>query len=78
MANNPDTNVVHRGGLTGLQFVQQSAVDLLKDQSLVLDKIKLTQALIKFDEACILRNLSAGGSADLLALTIFFLSLRGN
>lgn len=78
MANNPDTNVVHRGGLEGLQFVQQSAVDLLKNQSLVLDKGRLTQALSEFDSACIERNLSPGGSADLLALSIFFLLFRGN
>lgn len=78
MAGNPDTNVVHRGGLEGLQFVQQSAVDLLKDQPLVLDKARLTQALLKFDSDCIDRNLSAGGSADLLALSIFFLFFRGN
>lgn len=78
MAKNPDTNVVHRGGLDGLQFVQQSAVDLLKNQQLILDKARLTQALMKFDAACIERNLSSGGSADLLALAIFFLYLRGN
>ncbi|OOF80396.1 triphosphoribosyl-dephospho-CoA synthase CitG [Rodentibacter caecimuris] len=78
MAKNPDTNVVHRGGLEALQFVQQSAVDLLQNQSLALDKTKLTQALLKFDSACIVRNLSPGGSADLLALLIFFLFFRGN
>ncbi|OOF57960.1 2-(5'-triphosphoribosyl)-3'-dephospho CoA synthase [Rodentibacter genomosp. 2] len=78
MAKNPDTNVVHRGGLDALQFVQQSAIDLLQNQSLVLDKAKLTQALLKFDSACIVRNLSPGGSADLLALSIFFLFFRGN
>ena len=33
---------------------------------------------MKFDIACIELNLSSGGSADLLALTIFFLSFRGN
>ncbi|MBF0751611.1 MULTISPECIES: triphosphoribosyl-dephospho-CoA synthase CitG [unclassified Pasteurella] len=73
MAENPDTNVVHRGGLEALQFVQQSAIDLLENQSLVLDKTKLAQALLKFDSACIAKNLSPGGSADLLALSIFFL-----
>ncbi|OOF59781.1 triphosphoribosyl-dephospho-CoA synthase CitG [Rodentibacter myodis] len=78
MAKNPDTNVVHRGGLEGLQFVQQSAIDLLENQSLVLDKAGLTQALLKFDSDCIEKNLSAGGSADLLALSIFFLLFRGD
>ncbi|XOC66649.1 triphosphoribosyl-dephospho-CoA synthase CitG [Haemophilus influenzae] len=78
MAINSDTNVVHRGGLAGLHFIQQTAQDLLTDQHLVTDKTALTQALMKFDTACIERNLSSGGSADLLALTIFFLSFRGN
>ncbi|WP_109077277.1 triphosphoribosyl-dephospho-CoA synthase CitG [Aggregatibacter kilianii] len=78
MATNADTNVVHRGGMEGLHFVQQTANDLLADQTLVSDKAKLTQALVKFDAACIARNLSAGGSADLLALMIFFQTLRGN
>ncbi|BFU59301.1 MULTISPECIES: triphosphoribosyl-dephospho-CoA synthase CitG [Rodentibacter] len=78
MAKNPDTNVVNRGGLEGLRFVQQSAVDLLKNQQLIFNKAKLTQALLKFDSDCIAKNLSAGGSADLLALMIFFLSFRGN
>ena len=78
MATNPDTNVVHRGGLDGLHFIRQTAQDLLADQHTVSDKAILTRALMKFDAACIERNLSSGGSADLLALAIFFLSLRGN
>ena len=78
MATNPDTNVVHRGGLDGLHFIRQTAQDLLADQHAVSDKAILTRALMKFDTACIERNLSSGGSADLLALAIFFLSLRGN
>lgn len=42
----------------------------------MIDKTALTQALMKFDTACIERNLSSGGSADLLALTIFFYHLE--
>lgn len=78
MATNPDTNVVHRGGLDGLNFIQHTARDLLADHKIVLDKNILIQALMKFDIACIELNLSSGGSADLLALAIFFLSFRGN
>ncbi|PWD54699.1 triphosphoribosyl-dephospho-CoA synthase CitG [Pectobacterium atrosepticum] len=62
MAHNPDTNVVSRGGMDGLAFVQDYAQRLLAGP---LDR----QALIKMDEALIARNLSPGGSADLLALT---------
>ncbi|MCG5048338.1 triphosphoribosyl-dephospho-CoA synthase CitG [Pectobacterium brasiliense] len=62
MANNPDTNVVSRGGMGGLAFVQDYARRLLTGP---LDR----QALREMDDALITRNLSPGGSADLLALT---------
>ncbi|MEH0832558.1 triphosphoribosyl-dephospho-CoA synthase CitG [Pectobacterium cacticida] len=62
MAHNPDTNVVARGGMEGLVFVQRYAQQLLMAP---LDR----NALAKMDEALIARNLSPGGSADLLALT---------
>ncbi|WP_113631901.1 triphosphoribosyl-dephospho-CoA synthase CitG [Pectobacterium peruviense] len=62
MTYNPDTNVVSRGGMDGLTFVQDYAQKLLAGP---LDR----QALIKMDEALIAKNLSPGGSADLLALT---------
>ncbi|MGX2974800.1 triphosphoribosyl-dephospho-CoA synthase CitG [Ursidibacter arcticus] len=68
LSNNADTNVLHRGGIEGLHFVQQHAKRLLEEQ----DMEKRIAKLIEFDTACIERNLSAGGSADLLALTIFF------
>ncbi|KGA41937.1 2-(5'-triphosphoribosyl)-3'-dephospho CoA synthase [Pectobacterium odoriferum] len=62
MAHNPDTNVVSRGGMEGLAFVQDYARRLLAGP---LDR----QALREMDDALIARNLSPGGSADLLALT---------
>lgn len=72
MRFNPDTNVVHRGGMDGLVFVQQKARELLENQSILLNKAKLKTHLSQFDKACIAKNLSSGGSADLLALLIFF------
>ena len=78
LAHNPDTNVVHRGGLQGLEFMQQQAQQLLADKPTLDNFSALTQALNEFNHACVTRNLSPGGSADLLALTIFFLYLRGN
>ncbi|MGX2966875.1 triphosphoribosyl-dephospho-CoA synthase CitG [Ursidibacter sp. B-7004-1] len=68
LSSNADTNVLHRGGMDGLHFVQQQAKRILEEQ----DTEKRIAKLIEFDTACIERNLSAGGSADLLALTIFF------
>lgn len=76
MAENQDTNVVHRGGMAGLIFVQQRARALLEQQKKQLNPTALYDALTAFDADCIKRNLSPGGSADLLALTIFFRSLQ--
>lgn len=75
MAHNQDTNVVHRGGMAGLAFVQQQAQQILADTPLT-DKSQLIAKLIAFDTACIARNLSSGGSADLLGLTWFFVLLE--
>ncbi|AKO45500.1 triphosphoribosyl-dephospho-CoA synthase CitG [[Haemophilus] ducreyi] len=75
MANNNDTNVVHRGGINGLQFIQDEANKRLENAENLYNASALVASLREFDDDCIARNLSPGGSADLLALTIFFLSL---
>lgn len=67
IAENNDTNVVHRGGLEALYWVKNEAKCLLNEEVLSLP------ALQNFDEACIHKNISCGGSADLLALTVFLL-----
>ena len=71
MAVNPDTNVIHRGGMAGLKFVQQEVKKLLDNPSILLNESELKNNLSQLDQACIARNLSSGGSADLLALLIF-------
>lgn len=68
MAYNRDTNLVARGGMQGLEYVQDYARGLLAEGCLRTD---LTDQLTRFDEALIARNLSPGGSADLLAVTWF-------
>ncbi|AVF33987.1 triphosphoribosyl-dephospho-CoA synthase CitG [Rahnella sikkimica] len=62
MAFNPDTNLVSRGGLSGLHFVQDYARRLLKNGWQKEDLQAMDQALIS-------RHLSPGGSADLLAIS---------
>lgn len=78
MAHTEDSNLVHRGGEKGLSFVQEHSaamlthVDLRRSEDLEMVKA--------FDEICIEKNLSPGGSADLLALTamlyLFFEEMR--
>lgn len=61
MAVNPDSNLVSRGGMSGLRYVQDYARRLLQDG---WDR----HALEEMDQALIARNLSPGGSADLLSV----------
>ncbi len=58
-----DTNVLHRAGEEGLCWLQTRAETLLADFSL--------PALTALDRDCIDRNISPGGSADLLAIAFF-------
>ncbi|CAK9886638.1 MAG: 2-(5''-triphosphoribosyl)-3'-dephosphocoenzyme-A synthase [Candidatus Erwinia impunctatus] len=69
MAYNNDTNIVARGGLDGLQFVQQRARAILQSpDKLVAEDLSL---LIDFNQQLTEKYLSPGGSADLLAVTWF-------
>lgn len=61
MAINQDSNLVSRGGIEGLRYVQGYARELLANG---WDN----QALLEMDNALIERNLSPGGSADLLSV----------
>jgi triphosphoribosyl-dephospho-CoA synthase len=67
LAHNQDTNLIHRGGLAGLQFAQQQAQQIITTTEALSDSRR--QALIALDDAFIAQHLSPGGSADLLALT---------
>ena len=61
MTTSEDSNVVYRGGLEGLEYIKNEAKRILNDFSV--------EAVREFDTECIKRNLSPGGSADLLAVT---------
>ncbi|MBQ2271260.1 MAG: triphosphoribosyl-dephospho-CoA synthase, partial [Firmicutes bacterium] len=64
LAKTDDSNLVYRGGLEGLEFVRTRAEELLSDDPGDMDAIR------ELDRECIERNLSPGGCADLLAITI--------
>ncbi|WP_343711091.1 triphosphoribosyl-dephospho-CoA synthase CitG [Kosakonia radicincitans] len=67
MAHNPDTNILARGGLKGLRYAQRYAARILRIKHFTGNRFR--QALLNMDKAFIARNLSPGGSADLLAVT---------
>jgi len=64
-----DTNLLHRGGLTGLQFAQQSAQSFLDRGGIGQpDWRRVARATHR---AFVERRLSPGGAADLLAMSLF-------
>ena len=70
---NADTNLVSRGGLAGLDYVRGYSRQLLLDGGVfVRNGLK---KMATFDDELIMRNLSPGGSADLLAVTVFLANL---
>ncbi len=64
IAATQDTNLYHRGGPEGAKWAKTQAQNLLKDTPTITE-------LEALDDAFIARNLSPGGSADLLAATYF-------
>ena len=75
MAKVDDTNVLSRGGADGGAYVKLAAQRFLQTHR--PDDADYTQALMKLDQDFIQRNLSPGGSADLLAAAWFLDSLGG-
>jgi triphosphoribosyl-dephospho-CoA synthase len=73
LARNPDTNLVARGGMSGLAYVQACARKLLDRGG--VEAPDFFEAMMRFDDDLIERNLSPGGSADLLAVTWFLARL---
>lgn len=63
VANLDDTCILHRGGMEGLEYAKQYANKVLESNKL--------QELHSMNEAFVERNLSPGGSADLLAASIY-------
>jgi triphosphoribosyl-dephospho-CoA synthase len=69
MASLDDTCVLHRGGSRGLAFVHRSASDVLESGGCATPAGR--QGLVRFCRQADRRGLSMGGSADLLAATLF-------
>ena len=74
MATLEDTNLLHRGGSEGLDFVQAEARRFL-DRGGVF-RSDWRAGAVAVHHACVARRLSPGGSADMLAAAWFVHSLR--
>lgn len=70
-----DSNIYHRGGVEGIQFLKKEAL-LIKEKDLTYEE--LITEMTELDQKMIKKNLSPGGSADLLSLGIFLFSLLEN
>jgi len=65
-----DSNVLHRHSMDTLKEVKQKAKHIISVGGMTTEIGK--QAIVDLDSEFINRNISPGGSADLLAVTIFF------
>ncbi len=66
-----DTTLYHRGGIDGMKYAADTVRELL--ESTPYPSVSQIEAL---DDAFISRNLSPGGSADLLAVTYFLNEIK--
>ncbi len=69
-----DTNLLHRGGADGLAFAKARAEDFIEGGS--VGRADWRRRALAVHRAFVRRNLSPGGSADLLAMTLFAASLE--
>jgi triphosphoribosyl-dephospho-CoA synthase len=74
MVHLEDTCVLYRGGTEGLAIVQKGASDVLLAGG--PGSVAGNQAMLRFDQELLTRNVSPGGSADLLAATLFLDALE--
>ena len=70
-----DTNVVIRGGLEGLKLVQKCAAEFMASGGMLSEDSK--ECLQEMDRLFVRKNLSPGGSADLLSLSLFLADMEG-
>jgi triphosphoribosyl-dephospho-CoA synthase len=69
-----DSNVVNRGGFEALEFVNEQAQKLIKDGIIYQENYQ--EIIEELNTVFIEKNLSPGGAADLLSVTIFFALLE--
>ena len=71
-----DTNIVNRANFETLKEIQILCKNLYEENSKSLSKEKIRNEMSKLNDIFIEKNISAGGSADLLILTIFIYFIK--
>ena len=71
LATVEDTNLIHRGGMETAQTMQQKVAAILE-----AEPYPARETLLELDKAFIEKNLSPGGTADLLAIVYFLHYLK--
>lgn len=74
MQNTSDSNVVNRGGLEALNFVKQESSKFVENNNIFKENYK--EKIEEMNKLFIKKNISPGGSADLLSVTIYFAMLE--
>lgn len=69
-----DSNVINRGGFETLEFVNEEALKFIEDGIIYQDNYQ--EKIEELNNVFIEKNISPGGAADLLAITIFFAFLE--
>lgn len=69
MQYSEDSNVLHRHSLEELKKMQQDAKRIIKEGG--IRNIKAKQKIFQMEEEFVKKGISPGGSADLLAITVF-------
>ena len=75
MAESEDTNIIIRGGIENLNYVKSISKEFLTEGGIKQPDAK--KKLECMNQEFIKRNISPGGSADLLAVTIFLGMMEG-
>ncbi len=71
-----DSNIIKRGGLEGLEFLKETSSRVLENK--LYENEDGMKEIQKINEEYKRRNLSPGGCADFLILTLYFYLLEGN
>ena len=77
LAHAEDTNIIHRGGIAALKAIQEDLKSFFAGNKMPGERVveALREKAAALDREFIAKNLSPGGSADLLGVTLFLYKL---